>query len=114
MHEISIMESTLEIAINHAQSQKAKQIKAIVMKIGELSGVIPQALEFAFEVVKENSIASHATLKIERIPVCCYCQSCQEKFYPTGYIFECPNCHEFSNNILEGKEIELSSLEIVT
>ena len=114
MHEISIMESTLEIAINHAQAQKAKEIKAIVMKIGELSGVIPQALEFAFEVVRENSIASNATLKIETIPVCCHCESCQEKFYPTGYIFECPNCHQFSNNILEGKEIELSSLEIIT
>lgn len=114
MHEVSIMESTLEIAINHAQAQKAKEIKMIVMKIGELSGVIPQALEFAFEVVRENSIASNATLKIETIPVCCYCESCQKKFYPGGYIFECPNCNQLSNNILEGKEIELSSLEIIT
>ncbi|AFZ55352.1 hydrogenase maturation nickel metallochaperone HypA [Cyanobacterium aponinum UTEX 3222] len=113
MHELSIMESTLEIAINYAKREKAKSIKQISLKIGELSGVIPSALEFAFDVITKNTIAENAILKIENIPVCCYCQSCEDKFYPPiQYIFECPFCHQLSHHILQGKEIQLSSLEI--
>lgn len=114
MHEIGIMERTLEIAINNAQKQNANSIQKITMNIGKLSGVIPEALEFAFDVVTKGTIAENATLEINTIPVTCYCNICQTKFNPQEWFFECPHCHQFSNHILEGKEIELMSVEINT
>lgn len=114
MHEIGIMERTLEIAINNAQKQNANSIQKITMNIGKLSGVIPEALEFAFDVVTKGTIAENATLEINTIPVTCYCDFCQTKFNPQEWFFECPHCHQFSNHILEGKEIELMSVEINT
>ncbi len=112
MHEIGIMERTLEIAITNAKQQNAHKINKITMNIGKLSGVIPDALEFAFDVVTKDTIAENATLTINTIPVICYCNSCQENFYPQEWFFECPKCHQFSNNIIQGKEIELMSVEI--
>ena len=114
MHELGIMERTLKIAIDNAQQENAHKINKIVMNIGKLSGVVPEALEFAFDVVIKNTIAENATLKINTIPVVCYCTCCQENFSPSEWFFECPNCHQFSNNILQGKEIELISVEIET
>ncbi len=114
MHEIGIMERTLEIAIDHAKQQNANYIQKINMNIGKLSGVVPEALEFAFDVITQGTIAENATLKINTIPVICYCDSCQEKFNPQEWFFECPHCHQFSNHILQGKEIELISVEINT
>ena len=112
MHEIGIMEHTLEIAITSAKKQNASKINQITMNIGKLSGVIPDALEFAFDVLTNKTIAENAILKINTIPVICYCNACQENFSPQEWFFECPKCHQFSNNILQGKEIELISVEI--
>ncbi len=112
MHEIGIMEQTLEIAIQNAQAQNANKIEKITMEIGKISGVVPEALKFAFDVVSKNTIAENATFIINNIPIICYCDSCQQNFYPQEWFFECPNCLEFSNNIIQGKEIKLLSVEI--
>lgn len=114
MHEIGIMQQTLDIAIAHAKEKNIDKITSIQMNIGKLSGVFPQALEFAFGIVTKDTIAENATLKINIIPVTCYCNYCQEKFNPQEWVFECPQCHQFSNNILQGKEIELILVEINT
>lgn len=112
MHEIGIMEQTLNIAIDYAIKEKATEIKEIKIYIGKISGVVPEALKFAFDVIKKGTIAENSILKIESLPIICYCDYCQEKFTPNEWFFECPNCHQFSHNILQGKEIKLISLEI--
>ena len=71
MHEVSIMQNTLDIAISQAQQQGATKIDSLTLKIGKLSGVIPEALEFAFEVLIRDTIAEDAQLEIKTIPVKC-------------------------------------------
>lgn len=113
MHEVSIMESTLEIALKQAEKQGATKINHFKMRIGELSGVIPEALQFAFDIVTQNTIAEGATLAIETVPVKCYCHSCHLEFTPQNWFYECPQCQQLISQILQGKEMELLSLEIV-
>jgi hydrogenase nickel incorporation protein HypA/HybF len=112
MHEIGIMEQTLNIAIDYATKENATEIKEMTVCIGKMSGVVPEALQFAFDVIIKGTIAENSTLKIELLPVICYCDNCQQKFQPHEWFFQCPNCHQFTNNIIQGKEIQLISLEI--
>ncbi len=113
MHEVSIMEETLDIAIDQTKNQGAKQIYHLKMRIGAVSGVVPEALTFAFDVVADNTIAQGAKLEIEIVPVQCYCSHCQQNFYPSDLVvYECPQCGQFSYKIITGKEIELTSLEV--
>ncbi len=112
MHEVSIMAQTLELALDHAQKQSARQIHRIKLKVGELSGVVPEALKFAFDVVIQDTIAQNAILEIETLSVECYCSHCQELFYPTDIIHLCPHCGQLSQEIRQGKELELASLEV--
>lgn len=112
MHEVGIMEQTLEIALNYARDRKATRIHSLVMRVGDLSGVVPEALSFAFDVVVKGTIAEGATLEIDAIPARCYCCHCQQDFQPIDIVYECPNCHQLSTDIRQGKELELTSLEI--
>ena len=112
MHEISIMQNTLDLAIAQAQKNGGKKIDCLTLKIGELSGVIPEALEFAFEVLVRGTIAEDAQLEIKSIPVVCYCQNCDRNFQPKNYVYACPQCQEISINILAGRELELASLVV--
>ncbi|MDB9313422.1 hydrogenase maturation nickel metallochaperone HypA [Spirulina sp. CS-785/01] len=114
MHEVSIMEQTLDIALAKAQEQNASQIKRLKMSIGAMSGVVPEALEFAFDVVTQDTMAEGATLEIEMIPVKCYCPSCQEEFNPSDFFYECPQCKQIVYQTLAGREIELTELELTT
>jgi hydrogenase nickel incorporation protein HypA/HybF len=112
MHELSIMEQVLEIALEKTRQQGASQIHYLKMRVGEMSGVVAEALQFAFDVATEMTAAEGAIFEIETVPVICYCESCQVEFQPTDLFYECPQCGQLSADIRQGREIELSSLEI--
>ena len=112
MHEVSVMQSALDIAIDHAKQQNATRIHRINMRVGALSGVVPDALEFAFEVVTQGTLAEGAKLEIERIPALCYCPACRIEFEPKDVIYACPQCGSLNVEIRAGRELELAYLEV--
>ena len=112
MHEVGLMESALEIAQEHARRQGATRIHTIALRVGRLSGVEPEAMELAFEVVTAGTSAEGARLVVESVPVVCFCRDCDREFEPTGFVFPCPCCGRFSSEIRQGRELELASLEV--
>lgn len=112
MHEVSLMQSTLELAVEQAQRQGATQIHQITLRIGQLSGVDPDAIAFAFDVVTQNTMAEKAQLHIDFLPAICYCAHCQQTFQPSDWVDECPTCHHLSMDLRQGKELQLASMEV--
>ena len=87
------MQNTLDNAIAQAKQNNAKKIDLLTMNIGKLSRVVPEALEFAFDVLIQGTIAQDARLEIKAIPVVCRCQKCDRDFQPEAYVYKCPNCN---------------------
>jgi hydrogenase nickel incorporation protein HypA/HybF len=112
MHEVSLLEGTLDLAIGYAQAQGATEIHRLTLRVGALSGVIPEALQFAFDIVIQGTIAEKAELSIEKIPAICHCPTCQQNFQPIDWIYECPKCYRLCTEILQGRDLELVSLEV--
>ena len=112
MHEVGIMQNALEIALDRAGREGATRIRQIKMRVGALSGVVPEALEFAFEVVARGTMAEGARLDIDQIPVLCFCPACSLEFQPVDLCCECPRCSQPSAEIRGGRELELASLEV--
>jgi hydrogenase nickel incorporation protein HypA/HybF len=106
------MQAALEIALARASEQGAEHIHRIRLRVGLLSGVVPEALRFAFDVVVRDTMAEGACLDIEEVPVVCFCPSCQREFSTTGWFFECPSCGQASADVRQGAELELVSLEV--
>lgn len=112
MHEFSIMESALETAAQKTRAAGATQIHRLKLRVGKLSGVVPEALRFAFDGLKANSIAAQAQLEIEEVPAVCWCADCAAEFETPDLKYECPRCHLPSGDLRRGLEMELASLEI--
>ena len=112
MHEVGLMENALGIALDYAARDQASRIHKICLRVGSLSGVEPDALRFAFDIVTRNTIAESAQLEITSCPTRCYCAICQAEFEPVVLGYECPTCHTWSSSVLQGKELELASLEV--
>jgi hydrogenase nickel incorporation protein HypA/HybF len=112
MHEVGIMQETLALAIRQATAARGQRIHALRLKVGEWSGVVPEALQFAFEVLRQGTEAEGATLEIEVVPATCWCSQCQREFAASDLAWECPICQHPSLELRQGRELELSSLEI--
>jgi hydrogenase nickel incorporation protein HypA/HybF len=112
MHEVGLMQNILNTAIKRAKQEGGHHIYVVEMRVGAASGVAPESLELAFEVVKKGTIADMAKLEVNHIPIVCYCSSCQLEFQPVDLLYECPHCQQISTEVRQGKEFELASLEV--
>lgn len=112
MHELSIMQSALEMVLEKAEQAGAQKVYSIRMKVGNLSGVVPDALRFAFEALAPGTAADEARLEIEEVPGRYWCRQCSREFQAQDLFSECPNCHTPSAELRAGRELEVTSMEI--
>ena len=76
MHELSLANNLVEIAIEHAQTHGVEKVCGITLRVGALACVHKEALEFSFELVAKETMAEGATLSFIDVPVAIYCGSC--------------------------------------
>ncbi len=115
MHEVGIAHNIVDIAEDYARREGAESIRTVALRIGAMAGVVPEALEFAFETAKAGTLAATATLDVEYVPLLCFCADCQLEFEIKDRfgIALCPHCSEPSADIRQGFELELRYLEVV-
>ena len=92
MHEATLAENILNIAFEAAEQNHAEKILAIGLTLGEMAGVEVEALNLSFDVLKKNTPADGAELKIKRVPIEATCNKCGKTFRLEGYNFFCPEC----------------------
>ena len=112
MHELSIAQSMLEIIEQEAAPFKGSKVTLIMLRIGKLSGVVPDALRFAFEIIRKGSVAEDASLDIEEVPISIKCNECMKVFDVDYPLMSCPYCEGFNVELVSGKELEIKELEI--
>ena len=112
MHEVSIMTEALRMAEDAAQTAGAGRVLKLRLRVGSLSGVVPDALRFAFDVVRENTLAADATLEIEAVAAAAWCATCQAEFECADFFNECPLCHQPGGDLRRGRELEIADVEV--
>ena len=112
MHEQSIVESLLAIAIESAEKAKANKILRIYLVVGELSGVVEESVNFYFSFLSRDTIAAQASLFFMSIPAQLRCRNCDRVFTPENLNFHCPDCKEQQIEIIGGRELYIDSMEV--
>jgi hydrogenase nickel incorporation protein HypA/HybF len=112
MHELSVAESILNIAVTEAQKHDAPAIECIKLRLGAFTGVVRDALEFAFEVARHGTLAESAVLEIEIVPLRTKCLNCGCTDTPAGdFCFLCERCGQ-PVEILTGREMEVEFVDL--
>lgn len=112
MHELSIATAIIERADELARADGTDSVSAVTVRVGELAGVVPDALDFAFEVARDGTALAAARLVVEEVPAQAYCGPCAEEF-PVGMppFFWCPRCDQPSTELRSGRELEIIGIE---
>lgn len=109
MHEMSITQSVVDICTQHAGG---KRVLEVTLEVGQLSGVVPEAVEFCFEACTKETSLEGARLKIELIAARGRCRDCGAEFSLGAYHEPCVACGGFGVDILAGEELRVKELEI--
>lgn len=106
------MQEAVRMAVDAAKSAGANRVTSLRLRVGRLSGAVPEAMEFAWDVVRRETIAADARLEIESVAAACWCSTCQAEFECADYFDECPRCHNLSGELRRGRELEIASVEM--
>ena len=116
MHELSIAVSLVEAASEKAADAGAERVSAVHLRLGVLSGVVRDALEFSFDVATDDTMLDGAALDIEEVPVVAFCTQCEAEkqlsdVHPS-FRAACPTCGAPTPELRQGRELEITALEI--
>jgi hydrogenase nickel incorporation protein HypA/HybF len=112
MHEFSIAVSMVDIAVEYAKKSNASKVNEIELEIGELSGVVYDAMEFAMEAAIKGTLIEGAKIKIIAPPGMAKCRSCNHEFRIDNIFDACPECGAYNPTVISGKELRVKSLNI--
>lgn len=112
MHELSITQSILDIAVSSAENAGAKKVNGIKIVLGELSGCVPQYIQEYFDIVSEGTIAEKAKLSFENVPAIVKCRDCGAKTHMIRFRFRCGECGSQHLEFVSGKEFRVESIDI--
>lgn len=109
MHELSVTQSILDIALQNAGSRKIKQINLV---IGQFSSIVDDSVQFYWDVISKDTAAEGSLLHFERIPGEMTCQQCGQVFRPKDDTFNCPACSSPFVRITKGEEFQVESIDV--
>ena len=110
MHELSVAATLLETVETEARKAGLKGVSEVKVRVGPLSGVNPEALDFCFRALREQSWCRGADLSIEIPPGTIECLVCGRKSEFTEMVFICPGCGEPDIRIDACRELELREI----
>ncbi|HMD06731.1 MAG TPA: hydrogenase maturation nickel metallochaperone HypA [Candidatus Acidoferrum sp.] len=87
-------------------------IHKVGVRIGELAGVDPDAMNFCFEALVRGTELEPLALEIEFCPRCYQCRVCGESYAASREDSACPKCGLTESQFLGGDELELAYLEV--
>ncbi len=92
MHELSVAHAVVSTVVQALPSPGTRVLQ-VRLRIGELSGIVPQALEFAYDVAAQGTPLADAALVIERSPIVIACPTCGDQELASATDFRCPSAH---------------------
>jgi len=111
MHELSIVESLLSLALDKAGKANARKITRINIVVGDYTGVVEDSVDFYFGFLSKNTIAAGARLHYTHVPGQLRCRDCDQLF-PLQKDPRCPKCAGKRTDIVGGRELYIENMEV--
>ncbi len=106
--------SIVDIAEEEARKANVDSFSQIELQIGTQSGIVIEALNFAWVSGVKDSVLKNAKLQIHSISAISKCNECGNEFIIENLYDACPKCNSIFTEIIKGKELKISALSYET
>ncbi|MFF1838813.1 hydrogenase maturation nickel metallochaperone HypA [Streptomyces sp. NPDC058231] len=111
MHEMSIAMAVVDQVEEAARAGGATSVGSVRLQVGELAGVVPDALSFCFGLACEGTVLEGAELLVDAVAARARCEPCADE-WAVGMPPQlcCPACGEATAELLSGRELQIVSV----
>ncbi|MGP0030740.1 MAG: hydrogenase maturation nickel metallochaperone HypA [Acidimicrobiales bacterium] len=110
MHELSIARAIVDSTTRHAGG---RPVTAVTVRIGHLRQVVPDALQFNWDVLTDHGELQECVLVIEEVPAVVECRACGARTTLGLPVLSCGACESFDVTLLSGEEFLIASMDVV-
>lgn len=112
MHEASITDSVMATVLDTIAHEGIEQpVTAVHLKVGVCQGIVPDSMEFFFDMAKVGTLLEGARLVVETQGVVARCNECKAEHVLDAPVLYCPECGSPMEMIC-GDEILITSIEV--
>jgi len=108
MHELAITQSVVDMVVERTAGRRVGLVR---LDVGALSGVVPDAMQFCYELLTDGTSLEGSTLVIEQTPGAAHCRTCGQDFALDDLILLCP-CGSADVDLVAGRELRVLSVEL--
>ncbi|QLE39808.1 hydrogenase maturation nickel metallochaperone HypA [Nostoc sp. C052] len=108
MHELGITQNIVAIVTENAKSAK---VQRVLLEIGKLSAIMPDAIQFCFDICTQGTVLEGAKLEIVEIPGLAKCRQCGAEISVDKPFGIC-NCGSVQLDLITGEELKIKEIEI--
>ncbi|MEH1786529.1 hydrogenase maturation nickel metallochaperone HypA [Nostoc sp.] len=108
MHELGITQNIVAIVTENAKGAK---VQRVLLEIGKLSAIMPDAIRFCFDICTQGTILAGAKLEIVEIPGLAKCRQCGTEISVDKPFGIC-NCGSVQLDLITGEELKIKEIEI--
>ena len=112
MHELSVAQGILDLVQHYVPEGQAPDVRAVTVRVGALSGIVADSLEFCFSAIVAGTPYSRARLAIDRVPTRAACRRCSREFDVDRLVFRCPHCDGTDIRLVSGDDLQVASIEL--
>jgi len=109
MHELAITQSVVDMVVERTAG---RQVATVHLQVGQLSGVVPDAMQFCYELAAAGTPLEGSSLDIDHTAGTAHCRTCDGDFEVDQLILLCP-CGSADVRIVTGQELLVTSVEMV-
>lgn len=110
MHELSIAKNIVEIIKESVDEKELYEVDKVILKIGELSGVVTDSLLFSLQAITSDTQLQNAKFETVNIPFAIKCNTCGEVSNTELGIVKCPLCGDKNTEVISGNELLISEI----
>jgi len=88
-------------------------VTAVSIQVGTLTGVVPEALQFSWDLATEGGLLQGSKLDIWVVDAAGYCPHCQQEQPLTNLqSMRCPSCYTPIEQITGGNDLEILTVNV--
>ena len=110
VHELAITEIVIEAITARVGDTK---VTRVLLEIGKLSGVVPDAVRFCFDIAADGTSLVGAALEIIETPGRARCRECGARIGIDGPIALC-DCGSANLEFIAGTELRIKEVEVAS
>ena len=109
MHELSLAQAIADTTARYADGRPVAMVR---VRIGHLRQVVPESLQFAWELLTVDSVLDGAGLSIEHVPAVVRCAGCGGRSRLDLPILVCGSCGGTEVTLETGEEFQIDTIDV--